>query len=179
MHGVPVHLATQEVTEQRATSAGSDEGLLGQAALVLAEYRTEVLTGWVWRLSQRTAHQAWPELRLDELLADVPALVEAVLAMLRARSADTVVASPADVVASAQRQMAFRLHQGVPLAMVLNEQALLRDEVWMLFARRLPAASHPAELLALARVLDGALQRVLESCILIATIRNEGQQEVA
>ena len=76
------------------------------------------------------------------------------------------------------RQIAFRRLQGAPLATVLNEQAALRDELWMLFTRRLPAACNPAERFALARALDGALQRVLELAILTAA-DHPGQQAAA
>src|SRR5262245_61055145 len=136
MVGQPLRLAARDVPVPQQPPTDGGAGLLRQAAVVLADYRSEALAIWVWRLEQRSAPCPWPQLRLTDVLRDVPILVETVLDLLPASPAERP-APRGDFVERVRQQVAARLMQGAPLATVLNEQALLRDELWMLFSRRL------------------------------------------
>jgi hypothetical protein len=168
-----------EVENDGKASGGvaNDAGLLAHAAQALLSHRRAVLVIWVQRLDQCFPQRRWPALRLPDVLGDVPALLDAVQAALCPGRADLRATFSPELAERVHRQTTVRLAQGAPLDAILNEQALLRDEVWMLFRRCLPAEGSPAELLALARALDGALQRVLEVCILAGGV--QGMEERA
>lgn len=169
--GTTVQMAGSQVQHTVAPQAAArpnDGDLSDDVMRLLARYHSETLVHWVWLLEQHQTAQPWPRLRLSDVRAEPPALLDAVAGALRSGSARAFLAENPAAAIRLRRQLSLRLIQGTPLTAVLNEQALLRDELWALFARHLTARCRPSDLLALARALDGTLQCVLELAILAA-----------
>lgn len=155
-----IHATMPVVTEDTA-----DNGAVARARRILQERSREALLRWVLRLRQQEPWAERDDLRLADVLDSMPIAVEAAEAALHYGDAERFFAEQ-PVALERVRQHAFtRRVQGIPLAAVVREYTLLRQEHWQLFRRSLPEQMRTADLLHIEEVVNGTLDRIIEEAI--------------
>jgi CheY-like chemotaxis protein len=140
-------------------------GALAQAERILAERSREALVRWVERLRQQPPWQDRSDVRLSGMFDEVPVLVEALAAALYSGDPAAFLARHPATLERLRAHTRLRRSQGVPLAALVREYAILRTEVWDLFRRYLPEEVRSADILALAEAVNGTLDRIIEVTI--------------
>ena len=142
-------------------------GALAAAERVVARHSRAALFRWVQRLKQEPPWESREDLGLAGLLDDAPAVIQVLHARLR--DAEVSVAEYFRAVPEAlERTRAHartRLGQSIPIDAVAREYAMLREELWTLLERHLPADLATRDTLAVARAIDDTLDAVIQETI--------------
>lgn len=161
-----VRYVLQEPTLHATMPVVSDDaGAVGLARRILQERSREALLRWVLRLRQREPWEDRPDLRLSEVLDSMPIIVEATEAALHYSDADRFFAERPEAIERVRQHAFTRRMQNIPLAAVVREYSVLRNEVWNLFRRYLPEEMATADLLHIEEVINVTLDRIVEETI--------------
>jgi hypothetical protein len=141
------------------------DGILGQAQRILAEHSPEALFEWIQRLQGEEPWKYRRGLRLAGFIDYVPTLVEAVSAALLYRDPEEFFRHHPDALERARLHAVIRRKQAIPLAAVIREYTLLRNEIWKILCRFLPGEISIDEVLALQVAVNLTLDRIIETTI--------------
>lgn len=140
-------------------------GILGQAQRILAEHSPEALFEWIQRLQEQEPWKYRRGLRLAGFIDYVPTLVEAVSAALLYRNPDEFFRHHPDALERARLHAVIRRKQAIPLAAVIREYTLLRNELWKTLCQFLPREISVDDVLALQVAVNLTLDRIIETTI--------------
>jgi len=135
-----------------STAAEAKRVALRQAADILDEQAEAIARRWADRLLT-SLYRGRPELRLEDLLSQAPALVRGVAEALR-RGEPEVRAAP--WTAAAREHARLRLSQRVRLGDLVREYQLLRQEIWRALRQHLSEVA-ALDVYDVAEQLDSAL----------------------
>lgn len=148
-----------------ASSDCPDRDIFCEAHRILAERSREALFRWVQRLQTEPFFKGRQDLKLPGYLDNMPVLVEAVTAALAYRSAEDLFSRTPEVMERTKRHAETRKGQGIPLEAIVNEYALLRDEIGQLLARYLPRDLPTNDVLEMEREVNLTLDRIISATI--------------
>jgi CheY-like chemotaxis protein len=144
------------------TSRDDGEGILGQAQRILAEHSPETLFEWIQRLQEEEPWKHRRGLRLAGFIDYVPTLVEAISSALLYRDPEEFFRHHPDALERARLHAVIRRKQAIPLAAVIREFTLLRNEIWKTLCRFLPGKVSIDDVLALQVAVNLTLDRIIE-----------------
>ena len=139
--------------------------ILWRAQRILAEHSPEALFEWIQRLQEEEPWKYRRGLRLAGFIDYVPTLVEAVSAALLYRDPEEFFRHHPDALERARLHAVIRRKQAIPLAAVIREYTLLRNEIWKTLCRYLPKEISIDEVLALQVAVNMTLDRIIETTI--------------
>jgi CheY-like chemotaxis protein len=144
---------------------GERDGILGQAQRILAEHSPEALFEWIQRLQEEEPWKYRRGLRLAGFIDYVPTLVEAISSALLYRDPEEFFRHHPDALDRARLHAIIRRDQAIPLAAVIREFTLLRNELWKILCRFLPREVSIDDVLALHVAVNLTLDRIIEATI--------------
>lgn len=148
------------------TTTVPEQGALASlAASVLGEDSRAAVFRWVQRLRQESPWRERADLKLYEMIDNVPLLVEAIVAALKSGSPDDLFAASPDYLSRVRDHAELRRRQGFSPAKVIHEYAVLRDELLYVLWERLPSIVPSDEVLFVSRAFELSLDRVVEQTV--------------
>lgn len=139
--------------------------ILEQAKEILDCYSREALLRWVQRLRREEPWRGRGDLGLGMVLDRTPVLVEAVSAALQYGNPDEFFGQHPDAVERVTGHARDRRAQGIPLASLIREYTLLRDEIWLAITSHLPGPVQPSDLYSLQQAISGTMDRIVERTV--------------
>lgn len=139
--------------------------VLEQAKEILDRYSREALLRWVERLRQESPWKGRGDLGLGEILGHIPVLVEAVSVALEYGDPEEFFQRHPDAAERVYTHAADRRAKGIPLASLLREYSLLRDEIWAAIGRHFSGPVQPSDLYPLQQAISGTLDRITETTV--------------
>jgi len=155
---------------------GEPDKLPARAELILAEHSREAIFRFAQRLRQQSPWRERQDLRLHELLDDVPVLVEAAAVALR-YGTDAFFSQHPEAAERVRAHARLRRDQAFSLSSLIREYSILRDELLSVLWRHLPGQVASDEVEAVTRALNSTLDRIIE--ITVPAFTSEGEQEAA
>lgn len=158
--------ANQPTLDAVARGAGIEGGATWAADL-LAKHSRAALFRWLQRVREVTYWRDHPEAPVGDVLDSVPVLIEALVLALRAGDTEpeAFLRGSPGVLARARDHARARAQQGVPIATVLREYTLLRNEVWEVYRRHTPEQVTARELLGMGERINLTLDLVVEETV--------------
>ena len=145
---------------QALVGEGEPLGALAQAEPLVARYAREILLGWAEKRRDQEPWASRPEASTGEILGDTPMLLDAIDASFRRDEPVALFDHPA-VAERIVRRGDERRARGVSETGAVAELTAIREDVWAMLIRELPAELPEADAQRLREVLDGAVDRIV------------------
>ncbi|HUE75357.1 MAG TPA: response regulator [Chloroflexota bacterium] len=140
-------------------------GVQARAEDILTEYSRDLLMRWMQRLNWESYWEGRRDLGFQGVLDNAPVIVEALTAALSYGNPATFFERHPEAIDRVRQHTWARRSQDVPLSVLVREYSLLRDELWGMLGRQLPAEISTSDVLLLERAINRTFDRVVELTI--------------